>query len=109
MIVYRKDGWYLENVGRGTALNIIVAQKYVKGESKGKWFNPVRTPSLKTEIYFFLNWLGHENDTGIGANYEDEFGNKFTSVCGNDLTRVFDESIFPDWPESEIRRHWHFF
>ncbi|HKO96542.1 MAG TPA: CHAT domain-containing protein [Pyrinomonadaceae bacterium] len=109
MIVYRQDGWYLQNKGRGSALNIVVAQKLVKGIKRGKWCNPVRVPTLGAGEELHLNWLGHVNDTGLGASYEDEDGRPFTSVTGNDLTNVVRDRVIPAFSEDQIRRHWEFF
>jgi hypothetical protein len=109
MIVYRRDGWYLQNKGRGAALNIIVAQKLVKGRDRGSWFNPVRVPTLGPGEELNLNWLGHDNETGIGASYQDEDGRPFTSVTGNDLTTVVRDLVIPSFPEDVIRRNWEFF
>lgn len=109
MIVYRPDGWHLQNKGRGSALNIVVAQKLVKGPERGTWFNPVRVPTLGAGEELHLNWLGHVNDTGLGANYEDEDGRPFTSLTGNDLTKVVRDRVIPAFPEKQIRRHWEFF
>lgn len=106
VIVYRPDGWYLQNKGRGTALDIIVAQKHVTGAVKGVWFNPVRLPALGATEEVRLTWLGHENDTGLGAAYRDEDGRPFTALTGNDLTRVIREWGLPAFEEEEIRRHW---
>ena len=109
MIVYKKDGWYLENKGRGPALDIIVAQKHVVGRESGSWFNPVRVPTLGPKEEQHLAWLGHENDTGLGASYRDEDGRPFTSVTGNDLTTVHRARLLPNFEEHEIARHWEFF
>jgi hypothetical protein len=108
-IVYRKDGWHLENKGRGPALNIIVGQKHVKGASKGTWFNPVRVPTLGAGETYHLRWLTHENETGLGASYEDEDGRPYTTLTGNDLSRVLRERAMPSFPESQVRRDWEFF
>jgi hypothetical protein len=106
MIVYRREGWYLQNTGRGPSLNTIVAQKVVKGPHRGTWVNPVRVPTLAVGQEVLLTWLGHENDTGLGATYEDEDGRIFTSLTGNDLTRTLRSRGIPIFEESVIRRHW---
>lgn len=109
MIVYRRDGWYLQNKGRGSAQNIIVAQKHVKGPERGTWYNPVRVPTLGIGEELHLIWLEHENDTGLGASYEDEDGRPFNSLTGNDLTKVVRDQVIPSFEENQIRRHWYFF
>ncbi len=105
-IVYRPDGWYVQNKGRGAALDVLIAQKHVKGPERGKWFNPVRIPTLGPGDDFHLKWFGHENETGLGAAYRDEDGRPFTAITGNDLTKVVREWAFPPFTEKEIRRHW---
>jgi hypothetical protein len=106
MIVYRREGWYLQNTGRGPALNTTVAQKIVKGPERGTWVNAVRVPTLAAGHEMLLTWLGHENDTGLGATYEDQDGRIFTSLTGNDLTRTMRSREIPLFEESVIRRHW---
>ena len=106
MIVYRREGWYLQNTGKGPSLNTIVAQKIVKGPDRGTWVNAVRVPTLAAGQEMLLAWLGHENDTGLGATYQDEDGRIFTSLTGNDLTRTVRSREIPLFEESEVRRHW---
>lgn len=96
-------GWVLRNIGTGPALNIVVAQRNLDGE----WFNPVRSPALAAQTQFVLKWLGHVNDTGIGASYEDFKGKVYSSTCGDDLSRIFVGRTLPDWAGREIGRHWN--
>jgi hypothetical protein len=105
MLVFEYDdtGWVLRNVGYGPALNVIVAQKRVGGE----WFNPVRVPPLSKDGRLHLVWLGHVNDTGLGALYQDAADDVFTSTCGNDLSKVSRGALFGPWPEQDIGRHWY--
>jgi hypothetical protein len=106
MIVYRREGWYLQNTGRGPSLNTVVAQLIVKGPQRGTWVNPVRVPTLAAEHEALLAWLDHTNDTGLGAVYEDEDGRVFSSITSNDLTRVIRGREIPAFDEETIRRHW---
>ncbi len=96
-------GWVLNNVGSGPALNVVVAQKKVKGE----WFNPVRIPPLAKDGEFVLGWLGHVNTTGLGATYTDSEDFPYTATCGNDLSRVGEGVLFGPWDEAQIGRHWN--
>src|SRR4051812_9001936 len=68
------DGWVIRNIGNGPALNILVARKPISEE----WFDPVRIPPLPKDGQFILSWVGHSNDDGLGATYQD-FQNKFYS------------------------------
>jgi len=94
-------GWSLKNVGNGPALNIIVAQK------KGDWFNPVRIPPLSTNSEFTMKWLGHVNDTSLGANYTDFDNRIYSATCSNDLSKVYKGLTLRKWNEKEIGRHWN--
>ena len=98
-----KIGWSIKNIGNGPALNIIIAQKHIKGD----WFNPVRIPPLSTNSEFILSWLGHVNDTGLGAEYNDFENREYSAICGNDLSKVYNKQMLPKWSEKEIGRHWH--
>jgi hypothetical protein len=98
-----EKGWILTNIGNGPALNIVVAQKRVNGN----WFNPVRVPPISKGSEFRLLWLGHVNDTGLGATYTDFQNRKYSSTCLNDLSRVYSGDKFPEWEEHEIGRHWN--
>jgi hypothetical protein len=100
-------GWILRNVGRGPALNIIVAQKR-PGDG---WFAPVRVPPLANDGEMLCPWLGHVNDTGLGATYTDLLGSDdgawYTMTCADDLVQVREGRQLPAWPESAVGRHWH--
>jgi len=95
-------GWILRNIGNGPALNVVVAQKRVGGN----WFNPVRVPPLAADSSFVPTWLGHVNTTGLGATYMDIDGKKYSSVTGNDLTKIHGHEVFGPWDEAEIGLHW---
>ena len=101
------QGWMLRNIGRGPALNIIVAQE----RPAGRWFAPVRVPPLPADGEVTCTWLGHVDDAGLGATYTDllggEDGTWYTTTCGNDLVQVKRGRVLPTWAESEIGRHWH--
>lgn len=106
-----RRGWLLRNVGNGPALNVVVAEKHVRGAERGTWFNAVRVPPIGRDAGFTLGWLGYGGDTGLGALYDDsaspdEGGRSYTSTCGNDLTRTYVGSRFGPFPEDEIRAHW---
>jgi len=103
VFVYSKEkGWTLQNIGNGPAMNIIIAQKRIAGE----WHSPVRVPPIAKGSEFVLTWLAHTNDAGLGAIYTDFQDRAYTSICGNDLSRVYDGRKLPTWQEREIGRHW---
>ena len=103
VIIYSAEqGWLVRNVGNGPALNLVVALKNLSGV----WLKPVRIPPMSASGEFILTWIGHENDHGIGVYYEDFQGHGFTSSCSNDLTRIAKGSLFPEWKDEHIGRHW---
>lgn len=96
-----KRGWILQNIGKGPALNIVIAQK--KNEC---WFNPVRIPPLSANSEFILAWLDHVNDTGLGATYDNFQDRSYSSTCSKDLSRVFTKNKLRAWHNAEIGVHW---
>lgn len=95
-------GWKLRNIGSGPALNVIVAQR-----KHDEWFNPVRVPPLSKDDELILRWLGHVNDTSLGAAYNDFQNRLYSTKCSNDLSEVFDTNTLPSWEESVVGRHWN--
>ena len=101
-VSYRgESGWFLENVGTGPALNVVVA---VKGD--GDWFLPVRVLPLGPGQQLILRWLKETNIKTIGATYADIDGRRYTSLTSEDLTTTKTGGLLPNWPESEIHKEW---
>jgi hypothetical protein len=94
-------GWVLKNVGNGPALNVIVAQM-----KNDKWFCRVRVPPIAKDGEFIPLWLGHVNDTGLGATYADTEGFPYSSITHNDLTNVYEGLRLSSWLEKQIGKHW---
>lgn len=95
------EGWKVKNIGSGPALNVLIAQK-----EHGKWINPVRIPPMSKDGSLILTWCLHDNVRGLGALYEDVDGRKYTSTCGNDLSRFFVGHLFGPWGEDKVGKHW---
>ncbi|MFE3258547.1 hypothetical protein [Nocardia sp. NPDC059229] len=114
VFVYDEEsGWLLKNVGNGPALNVEVAQKIVRGERAGTWVAPVRVPPIARDKQAVLSWLGHDNDHGLGAVYEDflgvdagGLGRTYTVTSGNDRNTVRPGRHLPMWTDSEITAQW---
>ena len=105
VLVFEYDavsGWIIRNVGKGPAMNVLVAKK----EPNADWFDPVRVPAIAVGSTFAPKWLGHLNTKGLGILYEDTTGRPYTSVTGNDLTKIETGHRFGPWTEAEIDRHW---
>jgi hypothetical protein len=104
-----EKGWKIRNVGNGPALDVVVAQKEVGGD----WFEPRRVPPMGRDHELVLEWIGHDNEHGLGATYSDFLGaaedhrrGRYTVTCGNDLNRVRRGTHLPRWKESRIRAYW---
>ena len=96
-------GWFLKNVGKAGALDIIVAEK----RERESWSNPVRVPPLGENERLRLTWLGHSNVDTLGASYRDPEGQAFTAVCRDDRTHTEEGNLLGDWREDEVKRHWN--
>jgi len=109
VLVFEYDGrrgWILRNVGAGPALNVIVAQKQVDGKGTGKWFDFVRVPPLAKDGEVLLEWLEDVNDTGLGATYSDVAALQYSSKCGNDLTTIYNNTLFSPTREDQVVAQW---
>lgn len=103
VFVYDAEGWVIQNVGTGPALNILVAKKELgKGGRPARWIDPVRIPPLKRDGSFAL----HNNTHGLGATYEDMWSRPYTTTCGRDLNRIRRGLHLGNWEESTIHAEW---
>jgi hypothetical protein len=109
---WQSNGWVLNNVGSGPALNVIVAQGKGDPPRKGillqrgvhePWFNPVQLPPLARDAQYPLSWIAEES--GLGATYADALGATYTAKCGNDRSITFDGVHIPVWQDG-VRPHW---
>ncbi len=94
ILIFRDIGskWEVANVGRGAALNIIIAH----AETEDHWDESVKCYSLESGSKFTIFWR-IEASMWI-AYYNDVFGNYYLSTCKNDETLIKqnnDESLFP--------------
>ncbi len=105
VFVYKEGaGWFLRNIGKGPALNILIAKRSETGE----WYAPVRVPPLPEEESFDLAWWGPADALEAGATYQDFRGHTYSSTCRHDLSKVYEERLLPDWSEEQIQRHWRY-
>src|SRR5437763_8165811 len=65
------EGWVIQNVGNGPAMNILIAQKGPEaGAGRANWEGPVRIAPLARDKSFQLHWTAHTNVHALGATYE---------------------------------------
>jgi hypothetical protein len=107
VFVYTEIGWQIQNIGSGPALNIIIGKKEEGiASSNGQWSQPVRIPPLKKDAAFHLHWDPESNSYGLGATYEDMWGRRYTTTCGNDLNRIRRGRHLTVWLEKQIVAEW---
>lgn len=100
-------GWEIQNIGSGPALNIIIAKKEGGIISPTvDWMQPVRVPPLKKDGKFGLHWDPENNTDGLGSTYEDMWGRKYTTTCGDDLNVIRRGTRIKGWKNSDIQREW---
>lgn len=101
LVVAYDYGWTLRNIGRGPAMNIIIATK----DQEGKWVHPHRLPALASEAGLRLPFLSSSFPlAGIGVSYNDFKNRPYTSIYEKDhLTQILDGNSFPAWKEEEIQ------
>ena len=86
----QKSGWLLRNVGNGPALNIVFAMKSESSE----WFDSVRIPPISRDGVFGLPWIIDLNMRAFGATYEDFQSRRYSTICEDDLSKIFNNCIF---------------
>jgi hypothetical protein len=100
---YADDGWYLENVGNGPAINILLA---FRGD-KTPWKCPLRIPPLAKDAKYHIKELGRLSVRHLGASYTDSSGHWYSTLSVNDENVVERGRALPSFDDSEISRHWH--
>lgn len=100
LVIAYDYGWTLRNIGRGPAMNIIIAVK----NHDGKWIDPRRVPALASEAGLRLPFLGGTFPlAAIGVSYTDFKNREYTSLYEKDhLTRILDGNPFPAWKEDDV-------
>jgi hypothetical protein len=117
--------YYLKNVGKGPAINIIVS--YADKLKPTYWINPVKCYSLEPNGKFYIDW--GLTDAGklfikgsdvkfktflsgvpkIGAVYSSaNFLRRqtYTSVCENENTVIKNRNTIKQWTNDQIPGYW---
>lgn len=101
---YRPDmGWFINNVGNGPALNIVIA---FKGQFVD-WKYFVRIPALAEDSTFHISWIGHLSVWSLGAVYTDFQRIQYTSKSMHDENFIEDGNTILVPQGYEVPRHWH--
>ena len=96
------SGWALRNVGRGPALNVLVAYRE---SNTSEWQMPIRLYPLKNDDEIAVPWFGHDPEM-LAVTYQDAHNAAYTSVCDNDLTTTYEGNRLPMWDERNIKKAW---
>src|SRR5690242_15190441 len=70
VFTYRNDGWYVENVGNGPAMDLVFHRL-----RNGTVTQNVRLPTLATGSQFCLHFARHDSEQIFLATYRDTRGN----------------------------------
>lgn len=100
---YANEGWCVENVGNGPAIEILLA---FRGDET-PWKYPIRIPPLAQGARYQIKELGSLNVRHLGASYRDSAGDYYSTLSVNDRNIVKHGRALPDFKEDEIIRHWH--
>lgn len=100
---YADDGWHLESVGNGPAINILLA---FRGDDM-RWKCPLRIPPLAKDAKYHIKELGNLSVRHLGASYTDSSRRWYSTLSVNDENVVKRGRKLPSFKDSEIARHWH--
>ena len=102
VFVYSQTGWSLRNVGSGPALNVLVAHKIPRDT---QWQKPTRVYPIRANDEVKIAWVGH-GPQALGVTYQDANNVVYTSICEDDLTKLYERNELSNWDEAEIIRVW---
>src|SRR5258706_12215575 len=86
VFVWEDTGWYLHNVGSGTALGVVVAQS----KDTNEWTRPIRLPPVNVGGKMLFHWLGRCDVRALGVLYEGfENRKKPTKTWGDRKRALF--------------------
>lgn len=100
-----KTSWYVQNVGNGPALNVMVGS----GGKEGDWeaSNSVLLPALSVQGRVHLAWVWAPK--ALVATYSDSFGQDYTSICVGNRNRVVESNLYPNLKTKtslhQLRKH----
>jgi hypothetical protein len=99
---YAVDCWYVENVGNGASINILLA---FRGDNM-PWKCPLRIPPLAKGAKYRIKELGKLSVRHLGASYTDCFRRRYSTLSINDENVVKKGHALPWFVDSKIKRHW---
>ena len=101
--VDRKEGpaWIVENVGKGVALNVLIAHE----TRDGKVEEPIRDyNALGPGMRYRIRWK--PQPFKFVAQYTDVYQQRYTGVCARNVNSVCKEWLYEDWNEKKRKPLW---
>ncbi len=96
-----RPAWIIKNVGKGTALNVLVAHK--QGDDVIE--RPIRNyNSLEPGKWLRIHWKTRPNI--FIAQYQNVYGNNFTVECGESTNINQEGKIYKDWDSEQKKQLW---
>jgi hypothetical protein len=104
VFTYTNDGWHIENLGNGPALDVIFT-RFAEETSAGRH---VRLPTLAKGARLLLHFARDDNSLTFVATYVDITNRKYTSRSRHDVSSIVDGWHGVDRPDSpgEVERWW---
>jgi len=94
-------GWIVENVGKGTAINVLLTHETPTGEV----WEPLRDyNTLQPGMSYRITWI--QQPYKFIAQYTDIYRRRYTSICEKNTNGVQDGWLHEDWPQRKKVPYW---
>jgi hypothetical protein len=100
---YRNEGFFVSNVGKGPAMNIVVAQgrahhrdsiRLSKRGGSEEWFSPIHLTPIPPGESVHVPWDAGKD---LGMYYTDIFAKRYSVKATSDGMRLFEGVRLPRW------------
>lgn len=100
VFTYRAEGWHIENLGNGPALDLMFHRQSGQAVTQN-----VRLPALAKGASFCLHFARHDSKQIFIATYRDADGRPYSSQSRHDLSTTV-RGFQVDRPEAEVPARW---
>lgn len=101
VFTYRQEGWHIENVGSGPALDLVFHR--LRGEVLTQ---SVRLPALGQAAAFCLHFARHDSKQIFAATYRDRDSRPYTSTSQHDISTWKNGFTVERAPDPESLDRW---
>ena len=102
VFVWDKNGWNIQNVGSGPAINVVS----FRSENTEDWIKPVLLPPLSAGSSHHLHWLGKCNVRALAATYTDFESREYTTETWDDKQDFSNGRVIQRLDSSPIKPWW---